>query len=71
MNKADERLITECLNAAQQSRDMWKRMRATGQAWTWDYYRGWLLDARAIRLGRKFEGLGSIGVKRRRQQAYM
>lgn len=71
MTYTDRHLMLECQTAAQQSRDMWKQMRATGHGWTWDHYRGWLLDARAIRLGRKFVGLGSDGVKRRHQKSLM
>lgn len=69
MTPANRRLMLECQLAATQSRDMWKTMRATGYGWTWDYYRGWLADARDIRLGRKFRGLGSQGVPHRLQKA--
>lgn len=62
LNHLDRRLAIECLNAAAASRAMWMNMMRTGHGWTWAHYRGWLLDARRIRLGLKFEALGRGGV---------
>lgn len=63
LSRADRRLQIECQQAAMHSRDMWKGMKAKGYGWTWEHYRGWILDARDIRLGLKFQGKGSRGVK--------
>lgn len=64
MSPTNRNLHAECLMHAAHSRMMWLQMKRTGYGWTWDYYRGWLLDARSVRLNAEFKALGSKGAKR-------
>lgn len=61
MNGEQSKLHSACLNAASASREIWLHMKHTGRFYTWDYYRAWLLDARAVRLGQGFQHLANSG----------
>lgn len=57
-------LAKECLMHAAHSRMMWLGMVKAKHKPHWDHYRGWLMDARAFRLGQEFKALGCRGVDR-------
>lgn len=61
-NDWNARLSFECLMHAAHSRQMWMAGARNGIKPCWDHYRGWLMDARDLRLGKKFGGKGSNGV---------
>jgi hypothetical protein len=60
----DKRFVNELLNAAADSRIMWVAMAQSGFKPCYDFYRGWLTDAREVRLGKPFKGHGSRGLPR-------
>ena len=60
---SNRKLAIECLKHAAHSRQMWMHWRAKDPSHVcWDFYRGWLLDAREARLGLPFKGHGCRGV---------
>lgn len=60
----DAKLARTCLVCAEHSRIMWLAMVRSGFKPCWDFYRGWIMDARSLRLRQGFRGHGSAGAPR-------